>query len=170
MSFRSSLGLFEHRLAAIGAGTALTLMMLISVGSVMGRYVFHTDLIPGAYNIIERVIFPLLVFWALPAAHRDALFPKLELLAEKLPLRGAAAVALLVLVVEVAIYSLLVWFVGKFVLDAIETGRQMQVGTGFWPLWPVVIFIPLAFVLMIVEMLRLIWRDARRLVTGQADD
>ncbi|WP_185804591.1 TRAP transporter small permease subunit, partial [Pontivivens nitratireducens] len=110
------------------------------------------------------------VFWALPAAHRDALFPKLELLAEKLPLRGAAAVALLVLVVEVAIYSLLVWFVGKFVLDAIETGRQMQVGTGFWPLWPVVIFILLAFVLMIVEMLRLIWRDARRLVTGQADD
>ncbi|APE45993.1 C4-dicarboxylate ABC transporter substrate-binding protein (plasmid) [Sulfitobacter alexandrii] len=168
MSFRSSLGLFEHRLAAIGAGTALTLMMLISVASVVGRYVLHTDLIPGAYNIIERVIFPLLVFWALPAAHRESLFPRLELLADSLPARGAAAVSVFVLLVELAIYAVLVWFVFWFAVDAIQTGRQMQVGTGFWPLWPVVIFVPFAFGLMVIEMLRVIWVDLRRL-TGQAD-
>ena len=169
MKFRSNLDRFEHRLASIGAGTALTLMMLISVASVLGRYVFHTDLIPGAYNMIERVIFPLLVFWALPAAHREAMFPKLELLAEKLPSRAAAAVSLLVLMVEVAVYAVLIWFVTKFVIAAIDSGRQMQVGTAFWPLWPVVIFMPMAFALMIVEMLRLIWVDARRFVMGQAD-
>lgn len=169
MSFRSKLARFEHHLAAIGAGTALTLMMLISVASVMGRYVFHTDLIPGAYNMIERVIFPLVVFWALPAAHREALFPKLELLAEKLPARAALVMSLTVLVVEVAVYAVLTWFVTRFVFDAVETGRQMQVGTGFWPLWPVVIFIPFALILMIVEMLRVIWTDASRLLGGKED-
>ena len=170
MRFRSTLGLFEHRLAAIGAGSALTLMMLISVASVMGRYVFHTDLIPGAYNMIERMIFPLLVFWALPAAHREALFPKLDLLAERLPTRAAVVVSIAVLLVEVAIYGVLVWFVTWFVIDAINTGRQMQVGTGFWPLWPVVIFIPLAFVLMAAEMLWQIVQDVRRFLIGQDHD
>ena len=63
---------------------------------------------------------------------------------------------------------MLVWFVSWFAVDAIQTGRQMQVGTGFWPLWPVVIFVPFAFGLMVIEMLRVIWVDLRRL-TGRAD-
>ncbi|MFC4671411.1 TRAP transporter small permease [Seohaeicola nanhaiensis] len=158
---------FEDRLAAVGAGTALMAMMLMSVIGVLGRYVFQADLIPGAYNMIERVIFPLMVFWALPAAHREMLFPRLEMLAEALHPRWRPAVSALALLVELAIYLVVLWFVTTFVIQTIKTGRTMQVGTDFWPLWPVVVMIPISFALMVAEMLRLLWVDARRLLTGQ---
>lgn len=158
---------FEDRLAAIGAGSALMAMMLVSVIGVLGRYVLQADLIPGAYNMIERVIFPLMVFWALPAAHRQMLFPRLEMLTEALSPRAAAAISCIVLFIEVAIYAVVLWFVAKFVVQAIQTGRTMQVGTNFWPLWPVVVVIPFAFGLMMLEMLRQFWRDARRIFQGQ---
>lgn len=69
---------FEWGMASIGAGLCLLMMMMITVLSVFGRYVLHTDMIPGAYNIVERILFPLMVFWAMPLAHREKLFPRLE--------------------------------------------------------------------------------------------
>ena len=62
----------------------LFIMMMVTVISVAGRYFLQMDLIPGAYNIVERIIFPLLVFWALPIAHRDGMFPRLESFADAL--------------------------------------------------------------------------------------
>jgi TRAP-type C4-dicarboxylate transport system permease small subunit len=67
---------FERGLAVIVAGSALLLIIGITVLSVIGRYFFQTDLIPGSYNIIERIIFPLMVFAAIPIAHRDGIFPR----------------------------------------------------------------------------------------------
>ena len=55
------LGRLDGGLASIGAGLCLLAIMLITVIGVFGRYVLGVDLIPGGYNVIERVAFPLLV-------------------------------------------------------------------------------------------------------------
>lgn len=151
---------FEYGLAALGAGSCLMLVMLLTMASVFGRYVLHMDLIPGAYNIVERVLFPLLVFWALPLAHRDGMFPKLTPVTDPLlgP-RGRAAVALFVGLVEIAVYAVVFWFVLRFVTRGVSGGRTFQIGADVWPMWPVIVMMPLAFGLMLVEMLRLVWRD-----------
>ena len=166
MRFWSGLAIFEDRLAAIGAGAALMIIMLVSVAGVLGRYVLQMDLIPGAYNLIERVIFPLMVFWALPAAHREFLFPRLEMVVEGMRPAMGRAVSLVVLAVEIAVYGIVLWFVTKFLIQSYATSRTMQVGTDFWLLWPILTVIPFAFGLMVLEMLRQFWVDARWLAGG----
>src|SRR5690606_35817249 len=136
MRFWRAIWAFEWGLAAIGAGSMLFIMMMVTVISVFGRYFLQMDLIPGAYNIVERILFPLLVFWALPVAHRDGLFPRLEMFADSQPPRRRALVGVVVLAVEIAIYAAFLWYVTRFVWGSIQTNRTMQIGTAFWPLWP----------------------------------
>lgn len=150
----------EYGLAAAGAGLALLMIMFVTVLSVAGRYLFHTDLIPGAYNMVERVLFPLMVFWALPLAHREGMFPKLEvLMGDSLSHRQRAALAVFVGLVELLVYMVLMYFVFLFVERAVVSNRTLMIGVEKWPMWPVAIMMPLAFGLMMLEMARLIWRD-----------
>lgn len=162
MRFWKAIWDFEWGMAAIGAGICLFAMMMITVISVFGRYFLHADLIPGAYNIVERVIFPLMVFWAMPLAHREGMFPRLEGLTDSLSPRLRALVNTVVLLVEVLVYAAILWLVVKFVWNSIQTNRPMQLGADFWPLWPILIWMPLAFGLMLLEMVRLLVADARR--------
>lgn len=164
MRFWKAIWAFEWGLAAIGAGSMLFIMMMVTVISVAGRYFLQMDLIPGAYNIVERILFPLLVYWALPIAHRDCLFPRLETFADARPPRRRALVAAVAMVVEIAVYAVFIWFVLRFVWGSIVQGRTMQIGTNFLPLWPILVMMPLAFGLMMLEMGRLLRRDIRRLL------
>jgi TRAP-type C4-dicarboxylate transport system permease small subunit len=163
MRFWRAVWAFEWGLAALGAGSMLFIMMMVTVISVAGRYFLQMDLIPGAYNIVERILFPLLVFWALPIAHRDGLFPRLETFADAQPPRRRALIATVALVVEIAVYAVFLWYVSRFVWGSIVSNRTMQIGTNFLPLWPILVMMPLAFVLMLLEMARLLLRDLRRL-------
>ncbi|MGB3502678.1 MAG: TRAP transporter small permease [Mesorhizobium sp.] len=164
MKFWKAVWAFEWGLAAIGAGSMLFIMMMMTVISVAGRYFLHMDLIPGAYNIVERIIFPLLVFWALPIAHREGMFPRLEMFADAQPPRRRALIATIVMLVELAIYLTFFWYIWRFVSTSIQTNRTMQIGTSFLPLWPILIMMPLAFGLMILEMFRLLYRDVRQVM------
>ncbi|MCR5855812.1 TRAP transporter small permease [Mesorhizobium sp. J428] len=173
MRFWRAIWAFEWGLAAVGAGSMLFIMMMVTVISVAGRYFLQMDLIPGAYNIVERILFPLLVFWAMPIAHRDGLFPRLETFADAQPPRRRALIAAVAMIVEIAVYAVFMWFIFRFVWGSIVQNRTMQIGTNFLPLWPILVMMPLAFGLMILEMARLLYRDMRRLlglpVSGAAD-
>ena len=98
------IGRVDWGLASVGAGLCLLAMMLITVVSVFGRYVLGMNLVLGAYNIVERILFPLIVFWALPLAHREGTFPRLGFISEALPPRGQALLASVVLTIETAIF------------------------------------------------------------------
>jgi TRAP-type C4-dicarboxylate transport system permease small subunit len=170
MNFYRRLGKLEWGMASIGAGLCLFVMMMITVISVFGRYVLQTDLVPGAYNIIERVVFPLLIFWALPLAHREGVFPRLEIVADALPFTARKLLAICVVTVELAIFILLTWYVAKFAWAGFASARTMQIGSDYYPLWPLLMMVPLAFALMIVEMIATLLRDGRALARGREDE
>lgn len=157
----------ENRIAQYGAGTCLAAMMMVIVISVLGRYLLAADLIPGAYNIIERVLFPLMVFWAIPIAHRDGTFPRLTVLVDKLPPRARLAVAVFVFAVELAVYLVIFWYVFEFAWDGVANERMMRIATETWPVYPILVMVPLSFGLMILEIARLLYRDARLLIAGR---
>jgi len=154
---------FERGLAAIVAGSALFLIIGITVLSVIGRYFFHVDIIPGSYNIIERIIFPILVFAAIPIAHREGIFPRFELIAVNLPPFLNKIIGLIVLTVELAIYGIVFYFCFTFLLRAVESGRSIQIGTDVFPMSPILAIIVLAFGLVAIEALRLVYRDVQNL-------
>ena len=45
----------------------------------------------------------------------------------------------------------------RFSIASIEVNREMQIGTEVWPVWPIILMIPVSFALMMLEMLRLLW-------------
>lgn len=159
MHFWKTLGRIEGGMASIGAGLCLLAMIIITVISVVGRYILQQDILPGAYNLIERVAFPLIVFWAMPLAHREGSFPRFDMLVEALAPVWQRWVRLLVGAVELAVYAVVMWYVLRFTWQGILEDRTMQIGTDFWPMWPVLVMMPLAFFLMMLEMLRQIWND-----------
>ena len=67
MKFWKNIERIEGGMASVGAGLCLLAMIIITVISVVGRYILQEDILPGAYNLIERVTFPLIVFWAVPS-------------------------------------------------------------------------------------------------------
>ncbi len=160
MGFWQRLGKIEGGLASIGAGFCLFAIMIMTVLSVLGRYVFGMDLVPGSYNLIERVAFPLLVFWAIPLAHRDGMFPKFDMLQARLSPMLNRILASLVLLVEIVIFVVVLWYVTEYAWSSVESGRQFQISSTHWPIWPVILMVPLAFGLMLLEMFRLLWVTA----------
>lgn len=161
MKFWNAIDRIEGGMASIGAGLCLLAMILITVISVVGRYFLQQDILPGAYNLIERVCFPLIVFWALPLAHREGTFPRFDMVVNALPPAVRRPVTVAVLIVEFAIYAVVMWYVLRFTWKSIEVDRTMQIGTDFWPVWPILVMMPVAFALMMLEMGRLVWRDIR---------
>lgn len=162
------LGQFEWSLAAIGGGLCLLGILALTVLTVFGRYILQTDLIPGAFNMIESVLFPVMVFWGLPLAHREATFPRLEILDPVLKGAVGKLLAGVVLLVEVCVYAIVAWYCARYALNAWNTARALQIGTGTWPAWPVAMMAPLAFVLMLVEAARLCLRDFRAALSRAA--
>lgn len=156
----------EGGMASIGAGLCLFVIMMITVASVFGRYVLGTDLIPGGYNMIESIAFPLLVFWGVPLSHRQGMFPRFDMLADRLSARLAAFLALFVALVELGVFSVLLWYLGQFAWNAFESGREAQIGTRLWVIWPVIIMMPLAFALMWLEIVRQVWKALRQNFAG----
>lgn len=160
-TFHRFVGRVDWALAAVGGGACLFAILMITVVTVFGRYVMQADLIPGGYNMIESVFFPLMVFWGLPMAHRDGAFPRLEMLESMAPGLWGKLIGALVLAVEAIVYAVVLWYCWKFSMAAMETGRQVQIGTGLWIAWPVWIMAPISFGLMLIEIVRLMLRDAR---------
>lgn len=159
MRFWTVLHKAENWLAGAFSGLCLIAIILITVLSVIGRYFLQTDIIPGSYNIIERIVFPLLVFCAMPLAHRDGVFPRFELLADALPGKLRVLVGLIVIAVELAVYTVVFYYAAKFLVGSIEVGRMMQIGVNVVPLSPILAFIALAFGIIMLETLRLVGRD-----------
>lgn len=154
-------GSLEGGMASIGAGLCLLAIMMITVLGICGRYLLGVDLIPGGYNIIERIAFPLLVFWAVPMAHRQGSFPRFDLIEGKLPAGARRVVDAFVIAVEIVVFVVVFAYCARFAWEAVVTGRQMQIGTEVWAAWPVIVMIPLAFALILAEMVRLFWVTIR---------
>ena len=155
------LGRIEGGMASVGAGLCLLAILLMTIVSVFGRYVLGADLIPGTYNIIERLLFPLLIFSALPLAHREGTFPRLGMVQAALPPRVRAGGEAIVLMVEVVVFTLLCWYAARFAWEGYLDDREMQIGATYWPLFPVLAIVPLAFGLMLAEMVRQVVADVR---------
>lgn len=73
-----------------------------------------------------------------------------------------------VLLVELAVYAVTMWYVLRFTWSSIDSGRTMQIGTDFWPIWPVLVTMPLVFALMMLEMCRLVWIELSGARTTEA--
>lgn len=147
-----SLAKIEDYIASIGGGICLMIMMLVTVISVFGRYVLGADIIPGTYNMVERIFFPLLVLLAIPITYRSGMFPKLEFITVRFPERVKRATDALVLGVELIIYLVVTWYTYKYALEGLHIGQKINIGSDRFPAYPFLFVVPFSFGLMTIEV------------------
>ncbi|PLW82052.1 TRAP transporter small permease [Kineobactrum sediminis] len=143
----------EFRLCAVGSGACLLLMVLIIITSVFGRYLLHTDLIPGTFNIIERILFPVLVFCAIPITYREGMFPRVTYFRSKFPAKLDLAAHWLCVLVEASLYLVIVCYTFRFAWQGLVESRTMQIGSETWILWPILWLLPVTFIIVLVNIL-----------------
>lgn len=151
----------ESRLCMVGSGTCLLLMVFIIISSVLGRYLLHADLIPGSFNIIERVLFPTLVFCAVPITYREEMFPRVTYFRNKFSGRLASIVNWFCLFLEASLYLVIVSYTFRFAWQGVLESRTMQIGSDTWLLWPVLLLVPTIFVLVLLNTLVDIYAKVR---------
>lgn len=149
----SMLSKIELRLCAIGSGACLLLMVFIIITSVMGRYLLHTDLIPGTYNIIERVLFPVLVFCAIPITYREGMFPRVTYFRSKFSVTLDIVASWTCRIVEACLYLVIVCYTFRFAWQGLVESRTMQIGSETWILWPILCLLPVTFALVLANVL-----------------
>lgn len=142
---------FEKRLCIVGSGTCLILMVAVIIVSVLGRYLFHTDLVPGGFNIIERFLFPVLVFCAIPLTYRDGMFPSVTFFREKLSNTTGRIVRRFCAITEILLYLVIVVYAFRFAWQALLDTRTMQIGSETWLLWPILWLVPAIFLLVLLN-------------------
>ncbi|WP_366921721.1 TRAP transporter small permease [Metallumcola ferriviriculae] len=160
-----SLNKIEENMAAFGSGICLMFIMIFTVISVYGRYVMGADLIPGTYNMIERIFFPLLVLWAIPIAHKQGTFPRLDFVTERFPGTIRRPINIIIFGVELLIYVVVTWFTFKYAIEAFRIGQKMNIGTVRWPVYPILAMVPLAMGMMSFEIALLFVKNFKKITS-----
>ena len=153
----NAMGKVEIFVEHIG-GLACFLLMMAVVFGVLERYVLQTTIIEGLYNIIESWIFPLLIFGALAGSYRFGLWPRLEVVIDRLPHQPNRIINIVHEVIGLVMYLVITYFTMFYAIAMTEEGRQFQAGAATYPLYPFLWLVPVAFVLLSVEVLINLWK------------
>ena len=143
---------------AIISGLSIFGMMLFIVYDVAGRN-FLGGSIRGGFEIVQNYFMPLAIFPALGYVYASGITPKMDLLMPKMPARAQAAVVYVLLIFEVAIFALLIYFSWDYALTGMERGMTFPAAGSLYPLWPLFFLVPLGFALVVVETLFVLARN-----------
>lgn len=142
------------------AGAAVALMMLLIVVDVIGR-VTGMSLIAGVFEISENYLMPMAIFPALGFVYASGVMPRFDVILERFPQIAQKGVVYVLLVLEIIVFAALVWMTfGDFTLALADHTTFIAGGTAF-PLWPVKLFVPLGFAMIVVETLYILVENLR---------
>lgn len=130
---------------------ALVLMMLLTTGDAVSRYIFNQSIV-GAYEITEMYLMVALVFLSMSFVKKDDGHIRLDIVFEKLPTKAQYFLD--------AFYSLLAaamfFFIGLKGLNmTVEAIQYNYVAAGLinLPLWLSYIWIPIGAFLFVIRLL-----------------
>lgn len=134
------------------AGAAVAAMMLLIVVDVTGR-VSGTSLIAGVFEISENYLMPLAVFPALGFIYASGVMPRFDVLLARVAVPVRKIVVYVLLGVELVVFGTVAWLTFGDFVSAFANSTTFIAGATSYPLWPVKIFVPLGFVMIVLETL-----------------
>lgn len=143
---------------AIVSGLSIFGMMLFIVYDVAGRNFFGGS-IRGGFEIVQNYFMPLSIFPALGYVYASGITPKMDLLMPRMPVRLQAGVVYLLLLLELAVFALLIYFTWGYAMTGMERGMTFPAAGSLYPLWPLLFLVPFGFALVIVETLFVLARN-----------
>lgn len=134
------------------SGSIVFIMMLYTCADVVFRNIQGYSPL-YAYEISQSYFMPLMVFPGLAFAFSVGIMPKIELLLEKFSFKTQKIINIALFVVEVILISMLLVFGFQYMMHAIQTGQSFTAGGTNFPLWPVILFVPLGMFLVLIEVI-----------------
>jgi len=150
----------QKKLEFLG-GIGCFVLMLCVVLEVLSRYVFEKVIITGLYNITESYIFPSLTFLAFAGSYRIGMWPNLDIFINKMTPTKKRWVKLSTLGIEFVLYSIVAIFTLNYSYEMTLENRMMQAGSATYPLYPILWVVPLAFFLLLIEILLRISKELK---------
>lgn len=143
---------------ALLSGLAIFGMMLFIVADVARRNVLGGS-IPGSFEIAENYFMPLAIFPALGFVYASGVLPKMDLLMHRLPQRAQDLVVYLLLLIEVVIFAILIYYTWGFAMNGMERGEAFPAGGELYTLWPLYFIVPIGFGMVLLETLFVLLRN-----------
>lgn len=140
------------------SGISIFAMMLFIVADVFRRNVFGGS-IPGSFEIAQNYFLPLSVFPAIGYVYASGILPRMDLLMPKVSKQLQSLAVHLLLLLEVAIFAVLVYYTWDFATTGMERRQAFPAGGSLYPLWPLFFLVPFGFALVVVETVFVLLRN-----------
>ncbi|HHW37395.1 MAG TPA: TRAP transporter small permease [Bacillales bacterium] len=140
------------------SGISLIGMMFLITYDVFARNVLNNS-INGGFEIVQNYFMPIVIFPALAFAYSSGVLPKMDLLLDKLNNNVKKVVIMGMLLLEIFILVLLTDFTWAYAMDGFARKMSFPAAGTLYPVFPLFFFIPVAFVLIIVENVFILVRN-----------
>lgn len=146
------------------SGVAILAMMGVIVVDVFMRNIFKSP-VPGSYVIIESFLMPIAIFPALGYVYMVGVLPRLNDFVERTPQWFQKFNKLLLLFMDAVVFTLLTYFTFVFFTNGYAESIALPVATKSIPLWPIYFFVPLGYVLVLLEVILRLISEVKMLIT-----
>lgn len=141
------------------SGITVFIMMFYTSADVLLRNINGTSPL-HAYEVSQNYFMPLAVFPALAYTFGVGMMPRIEFMIVKVKNTAIQRVVAIVLIfIEILLILLLSVFSWQYLMSAIEKGMAFTAGGVNYPLSIVILFVPLGFLLVAVEMVFLLIKN-----------
>jgi len=136
----------------IFSGSVVFLMMLYTCVDVVFRNIQGYSPL-YAYEISQSYFMPLIVFPGLAYTFSSGIMPRIDLLIVKFRESIQKTVYIIMYVIELVLLLALIVFGSQYLLSAIEKSQSFTAGGANLLLWPVILFVPIGFLLVFIEIM-----------------
>lgn len=145
------------------AAIFIFILMLLVSADVVGRYVFNRPLY-GTFEIAESLLV-FIVFLGFAYTQHEKGNIRVQVLANRLPLRVRSLLDVVAHALGLAIFALITYEAGRHAIEAWRIGEE-SVGMVRIPLWPSRFAVPVGSFFLAIQFTIDAWSDLKRFVRG----
>lgn len=145
-------------LGMILSGVGIFGMMGFIVLEVIMRNLFNYS-IPGNYEMVQNYFMPVVTLPVIVYAFSEGVLPRINMVISKFNYKLQKGVLLLLLLVEIAVFTLMAFYGWQYAISGMEAGDAFPASGSMYPIYPFYFLIPIGFGMLVVEMVFLFGKN-----------
>ncbi|RKQ35772.1 TRAP transporter small permease [Oceanobacillus halophilus] len=151
--------IYIKKLGMLVSGFAVFIMMFYICLDVLFRNI-EGSISLYAYEITSNYFMPLIVFPAMAFAFEKGMMPRIDFIIGKSKnIKFQLFVSICLIILEIVLMLLLIFYGFQYFLTSVDSGLAFTAGGTNYPLWPVILLVPISFSLVLIEMVFLLIKN-----------
>lgn len=141
---------YLKKLCIVISGLAIAVMIILITLDVTSRNILQSG-IPGSYEIVESILMPTVIFWAILITYASGSIPRLDMLTNKFSEKMQFSVGIVLILIDIFIYGLMTIYSWSRAAIALKTGIAISAGGTLISISPIFLFVPIGFLFVTIE-------------------